>query len=248
VISIFRTTAVLVLLLGGSSRSASAQTLVEASAESRFQLDLRVPQTVLDALVPPGFTMNVTTQGPAKDANLRVVFFDRMTINGPDGRPVGKGSSRLVYLIVPVRDGEGNNSQLVIGGMTADASDAPGPFGSYLPATTHSYRRSTWSSDGKILESQDWTFTAESGEHLEMQITFERGVANRGNPSEVRFYSGRDPSFYQISRQEQVLEILRNVTTHPPDRVTEFSFRGGGGSYARIFDGTEELLSWDNIV
>jgi hypothetical protein len=56
------------------------------------------------------------------------------------------------------------------------------------------------------------------------------------------------PTFFQISRQEQVLDILRNVTTNPPDRVKEFSFKAGGGSYAKLFDGTEKLLSWDNIV
>ena len=43
--------------------------------------------------------LNISTQGAAKDANLRVVFIDRVTINGPDGKPAGKtGSNRLVYL------------------------------------------------------------------------------------------------------------------------------------------------------
>jgi len=59
-----------------------------------------------------------------------------------------------------------------------------------------------------------------------VHITFERGVRNKGNPSEIRFYSAKNPSFYQISRQEQVLDILRYVTTNPPDRVKEFSFKG----------------------
>ena len=67
-------------------------------------------------------------------------------------------------------------------------------------------------------------------------------------PREVKFYSAKNAGVYQISRQEQVLDILRNVTTNPPDRVMEFSFTGGGGSYAALFDGTERVLSWDNIV
>ena len=64
----------------------------------------------------------------------------------------------------------------------------------------------------------------------------------------MKFYSAQNPGFYQISRQEQVLDILRNVTTTPPDRVKAFSFTGGGGGYAALFDGTERVLSWDNIV
>ena len=76
----------------------------------------------------------------------------------------------------------------------------------------------------------------------------QRGVANKANPAEVKFYSAKNPSFYQISKQEQVLDILRNATTNPPDRVKEFSFKAGGGSYSKLFDGTEKLLSWDNIL
>jgi hypothetical protein len=235
--------------LTGLVRCANAQTLVEYSSETRFQLDLRVPDAALMPLLPPGWTPNVATQGPATGANLRAVFIDRVTINGPDGKPAGRtGSNRLVYLVAPVKDPTGANVQLVIGGLTEDPADAPGPFGVYLLATTHTMQRATSSGTGPIIESQDWVFSAATGEHLEMHIRYERGVGNKGNPSETRFYSAKNPSLYQISRQEQVLDILRNVTTVPPDRIKEFSFKGSGGSYAKLFDGTERLLSWDNIL
>lgn len=235
--------------LAGLADSADAQTLTEYSAEARFQLDLQVPDAALKPFLAPGWTLNVATQGNAKDANLRVIFVDRLSINAPDGKPVGKGSNRLVYLAVPVRDPNGANAQLMIGGLTEDPADAPGPFGVYLLATTHTMQRSTSSSGaGPILDAQDWVFSAPTGERLEMHIKFERGVANKGNPAEVKFYSAKNSSFYQISRQEQVLEVLRNVTTTPPDRVKEFSFKASGGSYAKLFDGTEKVLSWDNIL
>jgi hypothetical protein len=240
------------VVLAGFTWRASAETLVEFSSEARFQLDLHVPDAAIKALLPPGWTPNVATQGPAKDANLRAVFIDRVTINGPDGKPVGRGSNRLVYLVAPVKDATGANVQLVIGGLTEDPADAPGPFGVYLPATTHTMQRSTssgmGSGAGPILDSQDWVFAAASGEHLELHIKYERGVANKAVPADVKFYSAKNPSFYQISRQEQVLDILRNATTTPPDRVREFSFKGSGGTYAKLFDGSEKLLSWDNIL
>ena len=231
-------------------RYAHAQTPIESSAEARFQLDVRVPDAALAPLIPPGFMLNISTQGAAKDANLRVVFIDRVTINAPDGKPAGKtGSNRLVYLIAPVRDPSGANAQLVIGGLTEDPADAPGPFGVYLPATTHTMQRSTSSTGrGPILDSQDWVFAAATGEHLELHIKYERGVANRANPTETKFYSAKNPGFYQISRDERVLDILRNVTTTPPDRVKEFSFKASGGSYSKMFDGTQKMLSWDNIL
>ena len=83
---------------------------------------------------------------------------------------MGKGSNRLVYLVAPVKNAAGENVHLVIGGVTEDPTDAPGPFGVYVLITT------------------------------------------------------------------------------PSDRVREFSFTASGGSYAKLFDGPEKLLSWDNIL
>ena len=59
---------------------ASGQTMVEYSAESRFQLDLHVPDAAMASFLPAGWTLNVSTQGAAKDANLRAIFVDRVTI------------------------------------------------------------------------------------------------------------------------------------------------------------------------
>lgn len=239
-----------VLLLAATS-GAAAQTVLESSNEVRFQFDFKVPDAALAALLPQGFTSNVATQGPAKDCNVRVIFIDRVTINGPDGMPLGKGSNQLVYLTAPVKDATGANAQLVLGGLTADPADAPGPFGNYLLATTHSVKRTVdrpATGAGPMMESQDWVFAAATGEHLEMHLTYERGGANKRPLTDVKFYSAKNPAMALISREELVLDILRNVTTTPADRVKTFSVKAGGGSFAKLFDGTEKVLSWDNIL
>ena len=66
-----------------SARFVSAQTLQEHSAEARFQLDLHVPDAALAAFLPTGWTPNIAAQGPAKDANLRVIFIDRINPQQP---------------------------------------------------------------------------------------------------------------------------------------------------------------------
>jgi hypothetical protein len=246
---VFSNRAVLTLLAAGAFAAlAPAQTLQESSSETRFQLDLKVSDTALASYLPKGWTPNVAAQGAAKDCNLRAVFIDRITINGPDGKPVGKGSNRLVYLVAPVKDATGANVQLVIGGITEDPADAPGPFGVYLLAANPTVRILYEQMGLHSSVSQDWTFAAATGERLELHISFTPGVANRANPAETKFYSAKNPTFFQISRQEQVLDILRNVTTNPADRVMSFSFKGSGGSFAKLFDGTEKVLSWDNIL
>src|SRR5215471_6690017 len=66
-----------ILLVAGTvaalARNGTAQTMKEYSAEARFQLDLHVPDAALMTFIPSGFTLNVATQGAAKDANLRAV-------------------------------------------------------------------------------------------------------------------------------------------------------------------------------
>jgi len=229
---------------------AAAGKVIESSNETRFQMDYHVPDAVLAVMMPTGFTSSVAATGPAKDCNLRVIFIDRVTINGPDGRPLGKGSSHLIYLEAPAKDASGANVRVVIGGLTDDPADAPGPFGNYLLATSRKVQRTTTADGtGPTIDAQDWLMEAAGGERIEMHVKYERGGGMRGaRPQDVRIYSARNASIVQISSQEQVLDILRNTTTNPPDRVKEYAFKAGGGSYAKLFDGTEKPLSWDNVL
>jgi hypothetical protein len=235
-------------ILAGFAMRANAQTLIESGDEARFQIDFKVPDAAIKALLPSGWMLNVAPQGPAKDCNLRLVFIDRLSIHGADGKPVGKGSNHLAYLVAPVKDASGANVQLVVGGLTEDPADVPGPFGNYLLATTHTVMRMTSSGNGPITDSQDWVLAAATGERLELHIKYERGPGLKLNQSDGKFYSAQNPAYYQINRMEQNLDILRNATTNPPDRVKDFSYKASGGSYAKLFDGTEKVLSWDNFA
>jgi hypothetical protein len=226
---------------------ANAQSFVEQAIEYRFQLDFRVPDAALQKMLPAGWEPVIATMGPAKDANLRMIFIDRVDVLGADGRPLPKGSSRLVYLAIPVKQSSGAAAgQMIIGGLTEDAGDAPGAFGVYKHATTAKMSRSVDSSGGTVLVDETWEFAAQGGEHMAVHVKYQRAPANKGG-GEVRFFNPSDPSKYQIFKTEQVIDIARNVTTTPPDRVKEFSYSAGGGSIAGLFDGTEKVLSWDSF-
>ena len=233
-----------------SGGAAPASPFKESSMEVRFQLDLKVPDEAIKPYLPEGFTSSVAAQGPAKDCNVRLIFTDRVTVNGSDGKPVGKGNSRVVFFAAPVKDASGANAQLILGGLVDDESGAPGPFGNYLFANTHEMKRtSSTTNTGAVLDTQDWVFEAKSGEHLEMHISYERGAGNRSaRAQDAKFYSAKTPGYVEVSHQEQMLEILRNTTTNPPDKVKSFSLKIGGGSFEKFAPGAEKPLSWDNIV
>ena len=212
---------ILLLCLGSLGR---AETVVESSVESRFQLDLHVPDAALLQFLPAGWTLNIAAQGAAKDANLRAVFIDRIAVHGPDGKPVGKtGSSRLVWLVAPVKDSAGAAAQLVIGGLTEDPADAPGLFGVYLPASTHRVQFSVSSMGGVVTESQDWAFAAATGERLEMHIKYERGVGKQKQPKRREI----------LFRQESC--FLPNLTTAAGAGHSSKRDDGSSGSRERVF-------------
>src|SRR5215470_3947113 len=163
---------------------AAAETFVEHSSEVRMQLDFVVPAAALAKFVPAGFDMNVATQGPAKDCNVRMIFIDRVDITKQDGSPADSGSSQLVYLAVPVKQG-----QLLIHGLTNNPKDAPGPHGVYQLATTAKVSRTTsGSGNGPLMTDENWEFAAASGEHMSVALKYERGTA-RKTSNEVKFYS-----------------------------------------------------------
>ena len=241
---------ILFALIAGAalaSTSVSADTVVERSIEHRFQLDFHVPDKALQNMLPQGWQAAVATQGPAKDANLRVIFIDRIAGFGPDGKPFANGATQLVYIAIPVKQTTGTQTgQMIIAGLTKDAADAPGTFAVFRHAGTTSMQRSVTSSGPAIINDENWQFSAPVGEHLNVHVKYQRGTPAKGG-GDVRFFDPADPRKFQIFRTEQGLDITRNATTHPPDHVMEFSYSIGGGKLSSLFDGTEKVLSWDSF-
>jgi len=239
--------AIMAAAFGSLPATTRAQTFLEHSAEVRMQLDLVVSSAALKALLPAGWEPAVATAGPAKDCNVRMIFVDRVDITGPDGTPVG--TDQMVYLASPIKKSGGSEmaGQMVIDGLTANAKNAPGPFNVYQAATTSRVERSTHAaSGGPILNEETWQFTAANGEHMELHLTYERGVARKAS-NETKFFSAADPTLYQIWKIDQGLDIMRNATVQVKDRVKEFQLKASGGKVGSLFDGTERVVSVDAL-
>jgi hypothetical protein len=235
-------TVLAVLAMAGWVRPAAAQKLVEQSAEARMQLDFQVPDAALKAMLPAGFEPNIATAGAAKDANLRMIFIDRIDVTAPDGAAAGSG--QMVYLAIPVKQAATNTvAQMLIFGLTSDPKEAPGPFGVYQLATTHRMERAT-TAGAQTQSTEQWEFTSASGEHMELQLKYDRGVG-RKTSNETKFFSSINPSFYQIFKVDQNLDIMRNATITVPDKVKEFKYKASGGKIGALFDGSERVLSID---
>jgi hypothetical protein len=230
-----------------SGETVNAQTLIEQSAEVRMQLDLAVSPQALKALLSDGWEPFVATSGAAKDCNVRLIFVDRVDINGPDGAPAG--TEQMVYFASPIKKAGSNEmaGQMVVDGITSNPKAAPGPFNAYQAAAAYRVERSTHATAGGPIENEDtWDFTAPDGEHLALHLTYERGVARKLS-AETKFFSAADPNAYQVWKVDQGLDIIRNATVPVKDHVKTFEFKASGGRIAKLFDGSERVVSVDAL-
>jgi len=219
-------------------------TVLAQSSEYRFQMDFHVSDAALAKLLPAGWVSNAATQGAAKDANIRLIFVDAGNIVGPDNKLLGKGNDLLVYAAAPVKEANGpGTGQMILAGISLNRGDAT--FGAMAPANIAKVSRSQVTINGATVVTEDWDFAADDGEHASLHVKYTRATANRGG-STVNFYDTVNPALMQSVKTEQVTDITRNVTTTPPDRVAEFSYKAGGGKLASLFDGSEKPLSWDS--
>jgi hypothetical protein len=238
--------ATIAALCAAAPQLAGAQTFVEQSAEVRMQLDLAVPAQALQKLLPAGWEPAVATAGPAKDCNVRMIFVDRIDINAQDGAP--RGTNKFVYLASPIQKTGGEVAgQMVIDGIIADPKDAPGPLGVYQAATDFRVERTSHAVPGGPIQNEEtWSFTAANGEHMELHLTYERGVARKVS-SETKFYSATNPDTYQIWKIDQGLDIMRNATVQVPDKVKSFDLKVSGGKVGTLFDGSQRVVSVDAL-
>jgi hypothetical protein len=230
----------------GGALPASAETLIENSAEFRFQLDFHVNDAALQKLLPAGWETVIATQGPAKDANLRVIFIDRVDVTNPNNAP--KTADQLVYVAIPVKQtGTNNAGQMIIGGLVSSPKEAPGPFGNYTQATAK-VDRTFAIADGVTRGQENWEFVAANGQRFEAHLKYERGPARLNPTSTTKFFNPASPSSYQIFKVDSGLDIMKNASVEVPDHhVTDFSYKASGGPLGALFDGTEKVLSWDSF-
>jgi len=79
----------LLAVAAGAVTPLAADTMLEQGPEHRFQLDFHVPDAALQKMLPSGWVPLVAPMGPAKDANIRMIFIDRINVVGSDGKPAG---------------------------------------------------------------------------------------------------------------------------------------------------------------
>jgi len=234
------------LLCLAASPALAQEKFVSSNMDVRTILSFKVSDAAVAKLLPAGWETVIATQGPAKDANLRLIFIDRVDVTNPDNTP--KTTDQLVYIAIPVKQtGTNNAGQMIINGLVSDAKEAPGPFGNYVHASSVKSSRSFNTANGVTQGEENWEFIGANGERLEAHVKYERGPARRNPTAEVKFFNPGNPSAYRIFKVDSGLDIMKNASVPVKDRVKEFTYKATGGNIGALFDGTEKVLSWDSF-
>ena len=143
---------------------ASAQErLVATYGEARTNLVFRIPDAILQKILPPGWRSSPFTAGPSKGANLTVTFMDWLTVQEPDGTP-GK-TYRSVGVSAPAkRNGTDATVSMSIAGLSSPAGYAPGPYGNSVTAKSTVVRTLRTDYQDVSRAEEAWRFGGESGD------------------------------------------------------------------------------------
>ena len=232
--------------LGGMAQQASAETLVENSAEFRFQLDFHVNDDArCRNCFPPAGSQPSRRRAPPRMPTCGSSSSTASTSPTLTTRP--KTTDQLVYVAIPVKQTGTSNiaGQMIIAGLACDAKESPGPFGNYEPRTPRLRARSR-----PTRASPKARRTGSS----------RRQRRAHGDPCQIRARLGASQSdprgeVLRSAQPERLSDLQgRFRARHHEERlgagegrVKEFTYKVTGGNLGALFDGTEKVLSWDSF-
>jgi len=214
--------------------SVSASDYQEWSAETRTSLGLRVNGDAVRSLLPANWTVAAAAEAP-EQVNLTVTFMDRHMILDPQGQPVGSGSSRYMVMSVLARNAQGENSVLIINGISPEGA---GAYEVYQPAVVAMAERSvSGHGDSHARVEENWEMVADSGDAASLTLHYQQAVPTR-RQSSIVIRSGRNTDYTRTYTIDQANDALA-VPGAADSRIESFSFAAEGPLFSRLFDGNE---------
>jgi hypothetical protein len=228
-------------LVAATVHTASAgEKLVGTYGEERTLLRFKVPDATAQKFLPEGWQASPDAAGASKDANLNVVFVDLLTVQNPDGTP-GE-TYRVAGVVIPAKKkGTDATVPMVVTGFASTPSYVPGAYGTFALASATVDRHARTDLGGTTNVEESWEFKADSGDLIQLQLQYVRGVLTRSK-AETTPHSAIKPDFYRIYRIEQAADVVRS-TAAGTDRAQKYLFKAVGGKLSQIFDGSEQLVS-----
>jgi hypothetical protein len=228
------------LLLLAAGPALAADKYVGGNSDVRTILAFKAADAAVQKFLPEGWELDVATNGPAKDVNLRVTFIDRLSAQDADGKALPQ--ARIVTLSIPAKKkGSETRGTMLFVVYTSGASG--GPYGVSVNAQTKMERKVAIDAAGAASVEESWQVQAPDGNSIQLQIQYSRGVPAPAK-AESLLYSAVKPDFYRIYRYEQSADVVRGAGV---DRVQKVVIKAAGPKLAPLLDGSEQLLGVTSV-
>jgi hypothetical protein len=222
------------------------ETLVQSTLDSRIVLAFRVNSVELQKWLPAPWQPNPAETGPSKDANLMVTFVDRLLDQDAEGKPAAVPTYRIVAVGVPGKNPQtGESAPLVMRIFNSNPQGVPGFYKTAVQATVTREQKLKGVGVEPGTGTERWEMRDPRGGMIELRLKYTQGIPSRAK-SEAKPHSGSDPATWRIYRFEQSTDVLRSIPTGI-DRVKSYKFRATVPELAKLFDGSEQLVSISSI-
>ena len=221
---------------------AGAEKLVGSNVDNRTVVAFRVGQAELQSWLPAPWQVNPIAGGPLKEANLYVIFVDRLLGLDAQGKPAAGGTFRVVALAVPAKNAQTGESAPFVIRIFAPHEDLDlyNPYKNTVRATIRKEQTLKSADLGPGTGSELWELRDSAGEMLQFQMEYQRAVPSRAK-QESKPRSAVVPTFYRIYRIDQGTDLVKSIPAGV-DRVQNYQFRVTMSELSKLFDGTEQLV------
>jgi hypothetical protein len=217
----------------------------------------KVPDAVLQKLLPDGWESAPLTGGAWPGNNLYITFYEGVSRENLTDK---KGEIFCVTTISGYvrRKGSDQTVAMVLAGLASSHSYVPGPLGVHAFAKVvvvrHFYNQPDTAAPtaghnaAEVVPKveEGWQFIGDNGDTMELQIVYARSIQGAYHETEGKAYSGAKPDLFEVLRNRYISETVSSVSTGK-NAVQNFVFKASGARLSELFDGSEQLLGVASI-
>jgi len=233
---------ILLVFSGILITQAGAETLIGSTVDNRIIVALRVGQAELQSWLPAPWQVNPIAKGPFKEANLYLIFVDRLLDQDAQGKPARGGTYRGVALSVPAKHAQTGKSALFVIRVYTPHEDI-NLNNPYKNSVRTSIRRE-YTFKGADLSpgtvSDLWELQDSAGGMLKFQIKYQRSVPSRAK-RESKPHSSVEPDFFRIYRADQGSDLIKSIPAGI-NRVQSYQLHVTVSELRKLFDGSEKVI------
>jgi hypothetical protein len=179
--------------------------------------------------------------GPFKDANLFVIFMDKLVKLDAEGKSSEGGNDRaVVFAAVAKRPQDDKPNVYVIRIFTANPKALPGADKNSVPASVRREQALKMIDVEPGTDEQQWDVRDSTGGTIEFRLRCLRSLPTPGKV-EQNVYSAVEPDYFRIYRVDQGMDVVKSLSAGI-DRVQSYEFRATAAGLHELFDGSAQLV------